>query len=618
MSDLFRPDAVIGGRYRVLRKLGGGGMADVYLCDDLTLGRRVAIKVLLQRYVGDPSFVERFRREAQAAAALNHPGLVSIYDWGQVDGTYYIVMEYVEGETLKDAIRRRGRIPADEAVGIALQLLAAVDYAHRHGIIHRDIKPHNVMLSREGGVKVMDFGIARVGDSGMTEAGSVLGTAQYIAPEQAQGRPVDERSDLYSVGVVLYEMLTGTVPFRGESAVAVAMKHVSEPVVPPRALVPDLPEALEQVVLKALAKRPDDRYQSAAALAADLRAAREGGPLAAASFDADTERTRVLAGAGVGETAVMPRVPPRGRRRRRGPYLLLVLLLVVVAAAAAVWWVLMGGTATVPAVVGQSKAAAVRTLEQAGFAVEVKEEYSDRFAAGFVTRQSPQAGTELREGGTVTIWVSRGSTTVVLPDFSGWTAAQVADWLAQNDLRGEQRRGRSDTVPAGRVYRQDPPAGSEVRRGASVTYWVSAGKPQVAVPDLVGLDQAQAQAALAAVGLFLGEVTSEPSETVPAGIVLRQDPAAGTKVAKGARVDIVISSGSPSPSPSPTASTVTLPDVYGMDATVAIDQLEALGLTVTVRKVGGTGQPPGTVVGMSPEPGTAVPVGSRVRLVVAK
>jgi serine/threonine protein kinase len=259
VSDVFQPDQVVSGRYRVLRKLGGGGMADVYLCEDLTLGRRVALKVLLQRFLSDPTFVERFRREAKSAAGLNHPNLVSIYDWGEVDGTYFIVMEYVEGETLKELIRRQGRLGGNDAVRIGLQLLAAIEFAHREGIVHRDIKPQNVMLDRGGNVKVMDFGIARAGDSGMTEAGSILGTAQYLAPEQARGMQVDERSDLYSVGIVLYEMLTGTVPFKGDSAVTVALKHVNEMAPEPAQLVPGLPYSLNQIVLKAIAKDPDLR-----------------------------------------------------------------------------------------------------------------------------------------------------------------------------------------------------------------------------------------------------------------------------------------------------------------------------------------------------------------------
>ena len=368
MSDVFQPEQLIGGRYRVVRKLGGGGMADVYLCEDLTLGRHVAVKVLLQRYLDDPTFVERFRREAKAAAGLNQQNLVSIYDWGEVDGTYYIVMEYVEGETLKDLIRRRGRLSGNEAVAVGMQLLAAVEFAHRSGIVHRDIKPQNVMIDRDGTIKVMDFGIARAGDSGMTEAGSILGTAQYLAPEQAKGYQVDERSDLYSVGVVLYEMLTGTVPFKGDSAVTVALKHVNEVPAEPAELVPGMPYALNQIVLKAMAKDPAYRYQTAAEFARDLRAAREGGPVQAAAFDAGDERTRVMSAAtAAGTTSVLDQpLTPRRKRSRWPMILVIVLLLVIAAVAVALWWTMSGAKATVPGVVGQSQGRGGRGPGEAG------------------------------------------------------------------------------------------------------------------------------------------------------------------------------------------------------------------------------------------------------------
>ncbi len=287
MSDAFQPDQVIGGRYRVVRKIGGGGMADVYLCEDLTLGRQVAVKVLLERLLHDPTFVERFRREAKAAGGLSNANIVSVYDWGELEGAYYIVMEYVEGETLKDLVRREGRLGGAEAARIALQLLSALSFAHRRGIVHRDIKPQNVMLDGEGNVKVMDFGIARAGDSGMTEVGSVLGTAQYLAPEQAKGLQVDERSDLYSVGIVLYEMLTGAVPFKGDTAVTVALKHVNEMPAEPSELVPGMPYALNQIVLKAIAKDRGERYQTSEEFARDLRSAQAGGPIGAAAFDSE-------------------------------------------------------------------------------------------------------------------------------------------------------------------------------------------------------------------------------------------------------------------------------------------------------------------------------------------
>jgi serine/threonine-protein kinase len=629
---LFQPEQVVSGRYRVVRKLGGGGMADVYLCEDLTLGRHVAVKVLLQRYLNDPTFVERFRREAKAAAGLNQQNLVSIYDWGELDGTYYIVMEYVEGETLKDLIRRRGRLSGNESVNITMQLLAAVDFAHHSGIIHRDIKPQNVMIDRGGTCKVMDFGIARAGDSGMTEAGSILGTAQYLAPEQAKGYPVDERSDLYSVGVVLYEMLTGTVPFKGDSAVTVALKHVNEMPQEPAELVPGLPYSMNQIVLKAMAKDPVDRYQSASEFARDLRAAREGGPVQAAAFDASGERTRVMAagmaGAAAGETAMQTSVldqPMRERRKKsKWPLILVIVLVAIIAAVAvALWWTMSGTKSPVPSVVGQSKAAAVRAIEKAGFKAGVEEEYSDRVAAGFVSRQAPTGGTSLRDGATVDIWVSKGSETFALEDMRGWTESEVDDYLSENDLVGDRHTGKSSAVAEGQVFRQDPPLGTEVKRGDTIAYWISTGKPQATVPDLSGKTQDEASAALADVGLKLVVAGTETSTTVPAGSVIRQDPSADQKVAKGSSVSVVVSSGSPSPTSTPTPSTtpttagVAVPNVYGMQSSAAEQELTALGLQVAYRQKPNTGQPAGTVVSIRPDAGTVVKAGSTVTLVIA-
>jgi eukaryotic-like serine/threonine-protein kinase len=623
VSEIFQPDQVIGGRYRVLRKLGGGGMADVHLCEDLTLGRRVAIKVLLPRFHGDEQFVERFRREAKAAAGLNDPNLVSIYDWGEVDGTYYIVMEYVEGETLKELVRRRGRLSGNEAVDVSLQLLHAVAYAHRHGIVHRDIKPQNLMIARDGRVKVMDFGIARAGDSGMTEAGSILGTAQYLAPEQAKGLPVDERSDLYSVGIVLYEMLTGTVPFRGDSAVTVAMKHVSESPPEPARLVPGMPYALNQIVLKAIAKDPDDRYQTGEQFAADLHAARVGGPLVASAYDPDAERTRLMT-TGAGATQVMmpgPLDEDTGGRRRRSRWplvaLIVVLLLVIAAAAFGIWRVVGGGETEVPSVVGQTKSAAVKALTDAGFKVGLKTEYTDKFAAGFVSRQAPPGGTKLRDGGTVDIWVSKGSSTVPLIDLRGFTAQKAADWLKANDFVSIEKTGKNADVGKGEVYKQNPPAGM-VQRGSTVTYWVSTGTPLSVVPDVTNMTVADAQVKLADAGLNLGAQTPEPSDTVDAGRIIRQDPGEGTKVDKGSAVNVVVSSGPATPSPSPTASAVAVPNVYGMDSTTATNKLEKAGFVVAVKAKGGTGQDPGTVVGMNPDAGTMAAPGSTVTITVAK
>jgi len=426
---------------------------------------------------------------------------------------------------------------------------------------------------------------------------------------------------------VLYEMLTGTVPFKGDSAVTVALKHVNEMAAEPAQLVPGMPYALNQIVLKAIAKDPEQRYQTAEQFARDLRSAQAGGPVVAAAFDPGAEATRLMsAGAVAGATSVMTGGPldqttgDRGRKRRRWPWVLLIILLLLVIAAAAYGLVrAMGaGSAAVPTVVGKSKAAALIKLEEAGFKAAVQEEYSDKYDQGYVSRQAPVGGTKLRKGDTVDVWVSKGSETVTLADFKSWTPAAVQGWLDQNGLRGVPKSDKSGAVAPGKVFKQDPPAGSKVKRGDAITYWVSSGKPQAIVPGLTGLTQAEAQAALDGVGLKLGAVTPEMSTTVPSGQVIRQDPAAGVVVAKGSAVGIVVSSGSPSPSPSPSASTVSVPNVLSMDAATATSALEGAGLVVEVKQKGGTGQPPGTVLETSPGAGTEVAVGSKVRLTIAK
>jgi eukaryotic-like serine/threonine-protein kinase len=646
VTDGFDKGQVIAGRYRVLRRLGVGGMADVYLAEDGTLGRQVAVKVLLKRYSGDAQFVERFRREAQAAASISHPNIVNIYDWGPVDGTYYIVMEYVEGETLKDRIRREGRCSPGEAVRVTLELLAAVQVAHGAHIVHRDIKSQNILIDSAGTVKVTDFGIAKADNSQMTEAGSILGTAQYLAPEQAKGEPVDERTDLYSVGVVLYEMLTGAVPFLGDSAVTVALKHVNEQPTEPAEVVPGMPHSLNQIVLKALAKDPDHRYRNAAEFSADLVAARSGGPLLAAAYDPDLDRTLVQSPAAGAESAtrVLPRAAVAGaaagaaggaaanaagggasgaRRRRRSPWpwIALVAFLVIAAVAGVVIWksFFSDTTRSVPSVVGLAQAAATSQLQTAGFTVKVHDDYTDQFGTGLVTRQQPTAAAKLAEGGTVDIWVSRGPATTTLIDFTGWTPSAVLSWLHKNGLAGKELSGTSATIAKGKVFRQKPAPGITVSRGATVSYYVSRGVPQVAVPDLSGLDQTQATSALQTAGLVLGTVSQQTSATVPVGQVVSQYPAAGTSVATGSTVTIVVSSGTPTPSatPTPTGTPVAVPSVLTMPRTQAEQLLTGDGFVVAI-KFGHNALGPGIVYDQSPNGSTTAPSGSTVTIWVGK
>ena len=462
------------GRYRILRKLGSGGMANVYLAEDEELGRRVAIKILNERYAGDDLFIERFRREAKSAAGLSHPNIVSIYDRGEAEGTYYIAMEVIEGRSLKELIMTHGALPVHTAIGYAKQLLEALRFAHRHGIIHRDIKPHNVLVSadqqvkaNEPRLKVTDFGIARHGASQMTEAGSIMGTAQYLSPEQARGAPVTAASDLYSAGVVLYEMLTGKVPFTGDSAIEIAMKHVNELPKPPSSLRPEIPPELDQIVLRALAKDPEDRYQTAEEFIEDLERVEAGLPI---SRSTATAATAILAGAAVGEatellsespTRVAAPLPPQHRpptyppsspydepprrRKRWVPWLLVGLLLA--AAILAGWWVYnqiqdqleAAEPVGVPNVVGIERDLAIAQIEDAELEAEVEEQASTEVEQGIVIEQSPPAGSRIAKGDTVTIVVSTGPNEVEIPALAGRTYGEAAAALEELGLRTEAR-----------------------------------------------------------------------------------------------------------------------------------------------------------------------------------
>src|SRR6188472_3069400 len=421
-------DSVFDGRYRIIRKLGSGGMANVYLASDQELGRRVAIKILDDRHARDEQFVERFRREAQNAAGLSHPSIVSIYDRGDSEGTYYIAMEYVEGRTLKELLVARGPSPLGIAIDYTRQILSALRFAHRNGIVHRDIKPHNVIVDGEGRVKVMDFGIARAGAaSQMTEAGSIIGTAQYLSPEQARGAPVDQTSDLYSTGIVLYELLTGTVPFNGETPVEIAMKHLSQTPEPPSAHRPDVPHDLDLVVLRALAKEPAERYRTAAELDRDLELVARGDPVGA---ETATAATMVLAGAGALDATAATRVaaPIAGanggtyggderyraydattvRHRNWWPWVIAVGLILLVAVGG---WFLYDNVQNqinenkpipVQLYTGIIESKSVDLIIADGFEPNVQRVPSPDQPVGIVFEQSPTEGTTLTKGGIIT------------------------------------------------------------------------------------------------------------------------------------------------------------------------------------------------------------------------
>ena len=498
-----RRGSIFAGRYRLERKLGSGGMADVWLAEDQELGRKVAIKMLHERYANDTQFVERFRREATHAAGLSHPNVVSIYDRGEAEGSYFIVMEYVEGRTLKELIVTRGPCPVPVAISYVRQVLAALRYAHRNGIVHRDIKPHNVLVDHEGRVKVADFGIARAGSSQMTEAGSIIGTAQYLSPEQARGAPVDESSDLYSTGIVLYELLTGHVPFTGETPVEIAMKHLSQVPEAPSTIRPEIPRDLDLVVLRALAKEPADRYRSAKEMDRDLELVGRGD---AVGPETEEAATMVLRGESTAATTVQPRPVGYGGDERYRSYDGEVRTgrawwpwLIAAAAAIALGiggWLVYDNIrdqidanepVTVDNYTGILEEKAVALIDGDGFDARVRRLPNADVEQGYAYQQEPDPGTQLQKGSIVTILVSSGKPKVTVPSLVGKSRDAAVAELTTRRLEATVVEVNSDRQ-SGIVTAQNPRPGVVLVAGSSVRINVSKGPKPVAVPNVVGLD----------------------------------------------------------------------------------------------------------------------------------
>ena len=613
----FEPGELIGGRYELGRQLGAGGMARVYLGHDRLLDRQVAVKVLAEPYASDPQFVERFRREASAAAGLNHPNIVAVYDRGEADGSYYIVMEYLSGPDLKQVIRRRAPLPPLQAIDFAQQILAALGAAHRRDVVHRDVKPQNVLVAEDGHLKVTDFGIARAGaQADMTEAGSVIGTAQYLSPEQARGDEVTAASDCYAVGIVLYEMLTGRVPFDGDRPVAVAMKQISDEPLPPRTVEPSVPPELEAVVMRALAKRPSERYRTAGEFSRALSEART-----ALDGSAGTTRVMPVAGPPTAETRVMepvtgptrvappPPDEPPGERRRRWPWV--VAGIVLLAALAVAGFLLFGGddarAVTVPSVSGQSAAEAQATLENAGLEVEVQRVTNADVEAGQAVDTDPPEGSEVDEGDTVVLRVSDGPGLATVPDVEGDEEAAATAELQRADFRVEVRQEASSDVDEGVVISQSPDGGSQAEVGSAVTIVVSSGPETVSVPDVRQRSLDAAEATLNGAGLVVGSVTEEPSSSFSAGTVIRQDPGPTAQAAEGSAVDLVVASA---------PEQVTVPSIVGNTATDAQTKLQNAGFGVDTVEVA-SDEPAGTVVSSDPAEGTQVEPGSTITISVS-
>jgi serine/threonine-protein kinase len=604
---------VIDGRYRVISRVGSGGMAEVYCAEDNQLGRRVAVKLLHERFAQDEEFVERFRREASSAASLSHANIVNVYDRGQWGGTYYIAMEYLDGRSLDSIVREEAPLAPQRAIELTEQVLRAARFAHRHGVVHRDLKPHNVIIDEEGRVKVTDFGIARAGASEITQTGSIMGTARYLSPEQAQGHTVSPRSDLYAIGIMLYELLTGTVPFEGDSVVAIALRHLSEPPRPPSALVPTVSANLDAIVMRALAKRPEARFADADEFLAALEGERErlraedGSHTASLAPVVITPSTAYPPHPATYTTqAISPVHPVTGAygtapaywdpnttgiippgaillppgRRDRGPTWPWALLGVLVAAAAigALIFVLVSknvsknpshATISVPPVVGLQEVDADANLRAEGF-IPAPHLMSSSRLAGTVAAQSPPAGALANRGSTVVIDVSTGPAAPKsrqIPNVLGLTETTAAQQLRAEGFKVSPAKTVSTTVAKNAVISTNPPGGSTAPHGSTVVVTVSSGPPNVAVPNVVDQPVDPATLLLQQRGFVVATV--KLVSTQPPGTVLKQHPATG-KAPQGSTVTLTVAQAPPN---------VTLPRLVGQTEAAASALLGKLGLT---------------------------------------
>ncbi len=582
--DPTQAPRVFSERYELNHLIARGGMAEVYRAHDRLLDRPVALKVLFPELSVDRSFVERFRREAQAAANLSHPDIVPVFDWGEDTGTYFIVMEFIDGRPLSSILKTAGPLSAERAADIGSHVAAALGYAHRHGVIHRDVKPGNVLITDEGQVKVTDFGIARAinTEESLTQTGAVMGTATYFSPEQAEGIGVDARSDIYSLGVVLFEMVTGRAPFLGDTPVAVASKHVRDSPPAPREINPSVPPTFEAIILKSMAKDPAHRYGTAEELRADLLRYNEGRSVLAMS---DTTAMLAAVGAtqaigavtGVNATQAIAATPgtdvaglgpddPENQRNRTRTYVVVLIALLVVLAVVGFFLArqlgYLGGTSSFALpnnLVGQPVAQATRTLTADGLTVSTTNRTTSSATPGTVVATNPAGGTLVKKGDTVDLTVAATppvAKTTVPRGITGTDQSTAEAVLAQAGLHPTVKY-QTNGLTKGQVISSNPPSGATIDQGGTVTLVVSSGPTNVSVPSLIGQGQAQAGQLLGQVGLTVGAISNQYSTQQPAGVILATNPGPGALVPPGTPVAIVVSEGSPPPTTSTTTSTTS-------------------------------------------------------------
>lgn len=604
-------------RYKITERIGIGGMAEVYKAQDQVLGRTVAVKVMLPQYAADPEFTARFKQEAASAANLQSPYIVNVYDWGQDGGTYFIVMEYVRGTDLKTAVQQRGAINQRKVAEIGSQVCQALSVAHGQDIMHRDIKPQNIMVQPDGNVKVMDFGIARAKNSVKAKTSSVLGTAHYISPEQAQGKELDGASDMYSLGCVLYEAATGQLPFDGPDAVSVAMRQVNEAPLPPSQVKPDISPDLEAIIMKAMEKNPANRFQTVRDMKHALDDFLMGRPLNLAGASAASAPTSVMGAApavmGVeGGTAVMQPLTPgnsgpmqqatnfrmdddsekKSRKKTVGIVVGLIAGIIVIAAVAMA--LLGGGEAKVPNVVGQTQDSAVQAIEAAGYVVgDVTEEYSADVVAGRVCKQDPGADSALEKGGKVNIVISKGVEKGSIPDLSGMTAEQAEKAIKDAGYTPQYAGNEASEADADTVSKQDPAAGKEADKGTTVKYWISTGPEDIEVPNVVGYDQASAKSTLEKAGFTVSVATGGYSDEYAEGEVMSQTPNGG-KLGKGETVTITVSKGQ-----DPDKKAINIPNVVGMTQSQAQSALAEAGFRYNASETSSNSVEKGVVISQS-------------------